>query len=184
MKVEGQTLRHGLSWIYPRPTTSIVVATPHGITFSFVFSYLEECAVLRRLQLNSNYSGYFVPYTSISWDTACNGNDYARNVATPDIDFASLHLYPVVGPGWTQFLQETVCCLMFAFAYVSLCGTPLVYPGPPITHAYRRKLFFSLIFFSFLSVFIPALQQLHLKCSLETAHARFQHFSSSGLSLL
>ena len=61
-----------------------------------------------RLQLNSNITGYFTPYTSIPYDPACNGNDYARNIATPDIDMASLHLYPTVAPYWTQILQQQV----------------------------------------------------------------------------
>ena len=61
-----------------------------------------------RLQLNSNISGYYTPYTSIPYDPACNGNDYARNIATPDIDMASLHLYPTVAPYWTQYLQQQV----------------------------------------------------------------------------
>lgn len=82
------------------------------------------CALMCRLQLNSNYSGYFTPFTSIQWDPACNGNDYARNVATPDIDFASLHLYPMVGPGWTQAVQEGVCqvgCMNAACACCTGC---------------------------------------------------------------
>ena len=61
-----------------------------------------------RLQLNSNTSGYYTPYTSIPYDPACNGNDYARNIATPDIDMASLHLYPTVAPYWTQSLEQQV----------------------------------------------------------------------------
>jgi len=61
-----------------------------------------------RLQLNSNITGDYTPYTSIPYDPACNGNDYARNIATPDIDMASLHLYPTVAPYWTQFLQQQV----------------------------------------------------------------------------
>lgn len=62
-----------------------------------------------RLQLNSNITYNFGPYTSIPYDSACMGNDYARNVAAPDIDLASLHLYPLVRPHWTEHLQIQVC---------------------------------------------------------------------------
>lgn len=37
------------------------------------------------------------------------GNDYARNIAAPDIDLASLHLYPLVRQHWIEELQSQVC---------------------------------------------------------------------------
>lgn len=75
------------------------------------------------LQLNSNISGYYTPYTSIPYDPACNGNDYARNIATPDIDMASLHLYPTVAPYWTQFLLQQVQTI---FSLTEAVGKPLI----------------------------------------------------------
>ncbi|DBA69277.1 TPA: hypothetical protein ACH3X2_013012 [Trebouxia sp. C0005] len=75
------------------------------------------------LQLNSNISGYYTPYTSIPYDPACNGNDYARNIATPDIDMASLHLYPTVAPYWTQYLQQQVQTI---FNLAEAAGKPLI----------------------------------------------------------
>lgn len=47
---------------------------------------------LRRL-LNGNYSGEYSPYGALPWDSACQGEDWARNIALPDIDLASLHTY-------------------------------------------------------------------------------------------
>lgn len=75
------------------------------------------------LQINSNISGYYTPFTSVPYDPACNGNDYARNIATPDIDLASLHVYPTVAPYWTQALRTQ---MQSVFNLTTAAGKPLL----------------------------------------------------------
>ncbi|KAL3155593.1 hypothetical protein ABBQ38_010850 [Trebouxia sp. C0009 RCD-2024] len=75
------------------------------------------------IQINSNITYNWLPYTSIPYDTACNGNDYARNIATPDIDLASLHLYPAIRPHWTEDLRNQVQAVL---RVAQAAGKPLV----------------------------------------------------------
>ena len=47
-----------------------------------------------RIYLNGNYSGQYSPYGALPWDSGCQGEDYTRNIALPNIDLASYHHYP------------------------------------------------------------------------------------------
>ena len=55
---------------------------------------LNKQSLCRWFYLNQNYTEFYTPYGALPWDTACQGEDWARNIQLPNIDLASQHLYP------------------------------------------------------------------------------------------
>ena len=47
-------------------------------------SCLLDIAALCRVYLNGNQTE-FSPYTTVPYNSLCNGNDWARNIATPTV---------------------------------------------------------------------------------------------------
>eukprot|EP00891_Asterochloris_glomerata_P006195 jgi/Astpho2/6195/Aster-03605 len=57
--------------------------------------------------LNGNQTE-FSPYTTVPYNSLCNGNDWARNIATPTVDLAGMHYYVDYGPSEAQYTQSLI----------------------------------------------------------------------------
>ncbi|KAK9809536.1 hypothetical protein WJX73_010231 [Symbiochloris irregularis] len=89
-------------------STYVKSIDPNHLVYYGAVAFFGASSSPELLALNGNYSGELTPYAYELWDPACQGEDWERNIALPNIDLASFHLYPYIGYNTDNLTRDRV----------------------------------------------------------------------------
>ncbi|KAK9809485.1 hypothetical protein WJX73_002812 [Symbiochloris irregularis] len=104
-------------------STYVKSIDPNHLVYYGTPAYFGASSPPELLTLNGNYSGQYSPYGALPYDSACQGEDWARNIAIPTIDVASFHVYPVTGFNGDSLTNDRMTARL---QVASKAGKPMV----------------------------------------------------------